>query len=69
MEPLLKLLRENATLRPNQLAALLNTSETEVLNKIKAYEADRTLLGYRAIINEEKLSLEVVRAAIEVKIT
>lgn len=69
MEPLLKLLRENATLRPDQLAALLNMTEAEVMAQIKAYEADRTLLGYRAIVNEEKLSLEIVRAAIEVKIT
>jgi DNA-binding Lrp family transcriptional regulator len=47
----------------------VNLSEDEVRDKIKAYEADRIILGYRAIINEEKLGIEIVRAVIEVKIT
>lgn len=69
MEPLLKLLQENATLSPGQLAAMLNLSEAEVVAKIKACETDQTILGYRAILNEEKLNREMVRAVIEVKIT
>ena len=69
MEPLLKILRENAALRPSQIATLLNLSETQVTDQIKAYEKDQIVLGYRAVINEEKLGLEMVRAVIEVKIT
>jgi DNA-binding Lrp family transcriptional regulator len=69
MDSLLKLLQENAALRPAQLAAMLNLPEPEVAAKIKAYEAEQVILGYRAILNEEKLGLEVVRAVIEVKIT
>ena len=69
MDSLLKLLQENAALRPVQLAALLNMPESEVAAKIKAYEGEQVILGYRAILNEEKLGLEVVRAVIEVKIT
>lgn len=69
MDSLLKLLQENAALRPAQLAAMLNMSESEVAAKIKAYEGEQVILGYRAILNEEKLGLEVVRAVIEVKIT
>src|SRR5262245_29698127 len=69
MEPLLKLLRENASLKASQLAAMLNMSEFEVAAKIKAYENDHIVLGYRAILNEEKLGVESVRAVIEVKIT
>jgi len=69
MEPLLRLLNENATLKPAQLAAMLNLSEAEVASKIKAYEADQVILAYRTILNEEKLGLELVRAVIEVKIT
>jgi len=69
MEPLLKLLRENASLNPSQLAAMLNLPEAEVAAKIKAYESDHIVLGYRAILNEEKLGVETVRAVIEVKIT
>jgi DNA-binding Lrp family transcriptional regulator len=69
MDPLLKLLHDNAALKPAQLAAMLNQSETDVAAKIKSYEADHLILGYRAILNEEKLGLEIVRAVIEVKIT
>ena len=69
MDALLKLLRENASLKPAQLAALLNLPEADVTAKIKAYEADQVILGYRTIVNEEKLGLEIVRAVIEVKIT
>ena len=69
MDPLLKLLGENAALKPAQLAALLNISETDAVARIKAYEADHVILGYRTILNEEKLGMELVRAVIEVKIT
>jgi DNA-binding Lrp family transcriptional regulator len=69
MDALLKLLHDNAALMPAQLAALLNLTEPEVIAKIKAYEQDRVILGYRAVLNEEKLGVDVVRAVIEVKIT
>jgi DNA-binding Lrp family transcriptional regulator len=69
MEPLLKLLRENAALKPSQLAAMLNLPEAEIVAKIKAHEQAHVILGYRTILNEEKLGVESVRAVIEVKIT
>ncbi len=69
MDSLLKLIRENAAWQPAELAAMLNLSEGEVIALIKKHEAEGVILGYRAILNEEKLGLEVVRAVIEVKIT
>lgn len=69
MDPLLKLLRDNAALTPARLATALNLPEAEVARRIKAYEDDRTVLGYRTLLNEEKLGLDLVRAVIEVKIT
>jgi DNA-binding Lrp family transcriptional regulator len=69
MDALLKLLHDNAALMPAQLAALLNLTEAEVIAKIKAHVQDRVILGYRAVLNEEKLGVDVVRAVIEVKIT
>src|SRR5262245_17114876 len=69
MDPLLKLLHDNAALKPAQLAKMLNLSEGEVAAKIKAYEDNRVILGYRTVLNEEKLGVELVRAVIEVKIT
>ncbi len=69
MDLLLKLLHENGALQPAQLAKMLNLSESEVAAKIKTYESSQAILGYRAILNEEKIGLDIVRAVIEVKIT
>lgn len=69
MDTLLKLLRDDASLKPAQLAAMLNLSEAEVAAKIKALETNGIILGYRTVLNEEKLADDVVRAVIEVKIT
>jgi DNA-binding Lrp family transcriptional regulator len=69
MDPLLKLIRENAAWKPAALAAMLNLPESEIAARIKRYEAEHVILGYRAILNEEKLGMEAVRAVIEVKIT
>ena len=69
MDELLKLLRDNAALKADQLAGMLNTTEQDIVGQIAAYEKDEVILGYRTVINEEKLDIEVVRAVIEVKIT
>jgi DNA-binding Lrp family transcriptional regulator len=69
MDPLLKLLQENAALKPAQLAQMLGITENEVGSTIKRYEQDQVILGYRTVLNEEKLGLEHVRAVIEVKIS
>ncbi len=68
IDPLLKLLRDNAALKPSQLSGLLGVPEAEVVAKIRDYEADQVILGYRTVLNEEKLGMEQVRAVIEVKI-
>lgn len=69
MDPLLKLLRDNSALAPAQLGKMLNLTEAEVTAKTTGYERDEVILGYRAILNDEKLGTNRVRAAIEVKIT
>jgi DNA-binding Lrp family transcriptional regulator len=69
MDALLKLLQENAALKPGQLAKMLNLSEAEIAARIKDYENDRVILGYRAVLNEEKAAAGAVRAVIEVRIT
>ncbi len=69
MDTLLKLLRENASLKPSELAVMLNRPESEVATQIQNYERDGVILGYRTVVNEEKLGVERVRAVIEVKIT
>lgn len=65
----MKLLQEDAALKPSQLAAMLNQPEAEVAARIQGFENDKVILGYRAIINEERVGIELVRAVIEVRIT
>jgi DNA-binding Lrp family transcriptional regulator len=69
MDPLLKLIRDNAARKPADLAAMLDVPESEVIARIRKFESDRVVLGYHALLNEEKLGVDTVRAVIEVKIT
>lgn len=69
MDPLLSLLQGDARASVADLAAQLNTSATEVEKRIAAYEADGTILGYRAIIDPERVGEDVVTALIEVRVT
>ena len=69
MDELLKLLRDDASLTPAQIAGRLNLAEVEVETQIKNLESNGVILGYRTVINEEKLEVDIVRAVIEVKIT
>lgn len=69
MDELLKLLRKNALETPADLARMLNLSERDVKAKIAAYEKKGVIRGYQAIVNEDQLDLNSVRAVIEVKIT
>ncbi len=69
MDELLNLLREDASLTPAEIASRLDQTEADVVAKIKEHETNGIILGYRTVLNEEKLDLEIVRAVIEVKIT
>ena len=69
MDELLKLLKKNALESPKNLAKLLATSEKDVKARIARYERDGIIRGYQAIVNEDSLNLDLVRAVIEVKIT
>lgn len=69
MDPLLKLISSDASLAPSDLGAMLGLSEAEVRDRLKALSDEQVILGYRAVLNEEKLGRDLVRAVIEVKIT
>lgn len=69
MDALLQVLRRDASLTVPQLAALLGCSESEVESQIASLRESGVLLGFRAVVNEEKLGREMVRAVIEVRIT
>jgi len=69
MDELLKLLKRNALESPANIAKMLKLSSREVKRRIADYERRGIIRGYQAIVNEDRLNLERVRAVIEIKIT
>jgi DNA-binding Lrp family transcriptional regulator len=69
MDPLLRLLEENALATHETLAAQLDTTPAEIKKRIKQLEHDRVILAYKAIVDDERAKRDVVRAVIEVRIT
>ncbi len=65
---ILKLLETNSQLTPAQLAIMCDMSVEEVEEKIKQYEKDGVILGYKAIIDWDKTEREYVSAMIELKV-
>jgi len=68
MDPLLILLEEHALRTPSDLAKMLNLSAPEVARRIKQYETDKVILGYKAVIDDDKVDTDLVKAVIEVKV-
>ena len=66
---LLKLLEEDCTLSNAQLAAMCDTTETDVALRVQSLKDEGVILGYKAMVNWEKTAIESVEALIEVKIT
>ncbi|MCI9294526.1 MAG: Lrp/AsnC family transcriptional regulator [Lawsonibacter sp.] len=69
MEKLLELLEQDCTVPTAALAAAAGISEEEAKTAVKQYEGDRTILGYQAIIDWDRVRKENVTALIEVNIT
>src|SRR5471032_3007362 len=69
MDSLLQLLKADAHTPPEDLAKELNLSVAEVHARIAKFEEEGVILGYQAIIDEQKLDSGAVTAVIEVRIT
>lgn len=69
MNPVLKILLEDGSLTPTQMAQVLNLSETEVNRQLEELKAHRILLGWRPVLNLSQDDNGGVRAVIEVRIT
>ncbi|MBM6870429.1 Lrp/AsnC family transcriptional regulator [Pseudoflavonifractor phocaeensis] len=69
MKKLLQLLEEDCTLTTAQLASMSGMSEEQVKDAIRAYEEDKVVLGYKAIVDWDRTDRESVTALIEVKVT
>ena len=68
MDMLLKMLEDDGSLTPEQLAVMLNKVEGDIKKLIRAYEKDGVILGYKTIIDWDKTDREYVTAIIEVKL-
>lgn len=69
MEKLLELLEQDCTIPASALAAAVGVSEEEAKAAVKKYETDRTILGYQAIVDWDRVRKETVTALIEVNVT
>jgi DNA-binding Lrp family transcriptional regulator len=69
MDELLKILERNALESREAIARMLNVSVAEVDQRIADYEKKGVIRGYKAILDEDQLDLDIVTAVIEVKVT
>ena len=71
MEEILQLLKDNARLSSEDLAAMTKKTVEEVNQIIKKFEDEGVILKYSAILNPDKVAdkKEKVRAIIEIQVT
>lgn len=69
MTKLLKLLEQDCTLTDEQLASMADMTLEEVIAAKAKLEADKIVLGYKAIVDWDRTQREAVTALIEVKVT
>jgi len=69
MDALLQILKEKGRASVEELARLTGKTIQEVEAALKKYEADRVILGYRAVLDPDRIGHGGVRAVIEVRIT
>lgn len=70
MKEILELLEKDARLSPEDIARMLKKDITAVKKTITKLEKEGIILGYKAIINEDKIKdFRPVRAVIEVQVT
>ena len=69
MDKLIRLLSENSSYSLKELSLIIGDSEENIKAKIKEYEANGIIKGYRAAINWEQVQDAGVTAYIELKVT
>jgi len=69
MHALLTLLEADARATPEVLARQLDTTPEAVVAQMREFEEKKIILGYKAVIDDEKAGRGTVRAVIEVRVT
>jgi DNA-binding Lrp family transcriptional regulator len=69
MEEILNILEENAQTPVETIAQMVGRPVEEVARTVRRLEEDKIILGYKAIIDNDKANRNLVRAVIEVRIS
>ncbi len=69
MHRILQLLDQDARITPARIAKMLGMPEKQVIDSIHKYEKENVILGYKAIIDWDKIDRDSVTALIEVRVS
>ncbi|MFC2009873.1 Lrp/AsnC family transcriptional regulator [Chloroflexota bacterium] len=68
LKQILKILESDARISARQMSAMTGLGQAEVTRRVKQAEDSRAILGYKTIINWQKVGEKQVWALIEVKV-
>ncbi len=69
MNKLLEVLNKNSRLTPLQLATMLGSTESEIIDQIEYLENKGIIKGYHTLINWDKIPDAMTSAIIEIKVS
>ena len=62
---LLAFMQKNARIKMRDLAAVLDESKEDVINRVTELEKEKVIAGYHTIINWDKSNTDIVTASVE----
>lgn len=68
-EKILNYIETNSRIDIHDLAIMMGTDETTIMNELEEMEQTHVICGYHTLINWEKAGIEKVTAMIEVRVT
>lgn len=68
-EKILNYIETNSRIDIHDLAVMMGTDETTIMNELEEMEQSHIICGYHTLINWEKAGIEKVTAMIEVRVT
>ena len=68
-EKILNYIETNSRIDIHDLAIMMGTDETTIMNELEEMEQSHIICGYHTVINWEKAGIEKVTAMIEVRVT
>ena len=69
MKRILDILQSDARITPEKIAVMTGMELSEVESAIAKMEEEKIILGYKPIVNEDKVAADTVTALIELKVT